>query len=113
MLFVNKIGEIVHSSVFRYGGSANKNIGEAFLLVWQLEDSSYKINYKTNEITWKDLDHISLMCDFSVYSFVKAIVKIHKDPTILDYRNDERLKGAFKGEYQVKMGFGIHIGWAI
>ena len=31
MLFVNKIGELVHSSVYRYGGSANKNIGEAFL----------------------------------------------------------------------------------
>ena len=53
------------------------------------------------------------MCDFSVYSFVKAIVKINKDPAILDYRNDERLKNAFGGKYQVKMGFGIHIGWAI
>ena len=83
MMFVNKIGEIVHSSVFRYGGSANKNIGEAFLLVWQLPDHSYKINNRTNEIKWKDLDYISLMSDFSVYSFVKAIVKIHKDPSVL------------------------------
>lgn len=88
MLFVNKIGELVHSSVFRYGGSANKNIGEAFLLVWQLNDQSYKINTKTNEITWTDLDHVSLMCDFSVYSFIKAIVKIHKEPAVLEYRKD-------------------------
>ena len=36
MIFVNKISELVHSSVYRYGGGANKNIGEAFLLVWQI-----------------------------------------------------------------------------
>lgn len=36
MVFVNTIAEIVHSSVDRYGGAANKNIGDAFLLVWKL-----------------------------------------------------------------------------
>lgn len=36
MIFVNQIGEIVHSAVYRYGGSANKNIGDAFLLVWKI-----------------------------------------------------------------------------
>lgn len=44
MIFVNKIGTLIHSSVFRYGGSANKNIGEAFLLVWKLSDDTYRIN---------------------------------------------------------------------
>ena len=36
LLFVNKIGSLVHESVYSYGGSANKNIGEAFLLVWKI-----------------------------------------------------------------------------
>ena len=36
MLFVNNIGEIVHSMVDRFGGAANKNIGDAFLLVWKV-----------------------------------------------------------------------------
>jgi class 3 adenylate cyclase len=35
MLFVNQIAEITHSMVDKYGGSANKNIGDAFLLVWK------------------------------------------------------------------------------
>ena len=35
MLFVNEIAEIVHSTVDSFGGSANKNIGDAFLLVWK------------------------------------------------------------------------------
>lgn len=37
MLFVNEIGEIVHTTVDQYSGAANKNIGDAFLLVWKLE----------------------------------------------------------------------------
>ena len=35
MLLVNEIAEIVHSSVDRFGGATNKNIGEAFLNVWK------------------------------------------------------------------------------
>lgn len=35
MTYVNTVAEITHSMVDRYGGSANKNIGEAFLLVWK------------------------------------------------------------------------------
>lgn len=37
MLFVNQIAEITHSMVDKYGGSANKNIGDAFLLVWKFK----------------------------------------------------------------------------
>ena len=35
---MNKIAEITHSVVDRYGGAANKNIGDAFLLVWKYDD---------------------------------------------------------------------------
>lgn len=35
MTFVNQIAEVTHSNCTKNGGSANKNIGEAFLLVWK------------------------------------------------------------------------------
>lgn len=54
MIFVNQIGEIVHSSVYRYGGSANKNIGDAFLLVWKIPKDKYEIEPATNSIKWND-----------------------------------------------------------
>jgi len=38
MGFVNEIGEIVHSMVDKYSGAANKNVGDAFLLVWKFEE---------------------------------------------------------------------------
>ena len=40
MLFVNEIGEIVHGVTDRYQGAANKNIGDAFLLVWKFDEDS-------------------------------------------------------------------------
>jgi class 3 adenylate cyclase len=33
---VNQVASIVHSNTIRYGGEPNKNIGDAFLLVWRL-----------------------------------------------------------------------------
>lgn len=38
MIFVNRIGEIVHEITNECCGSANKNIGDAFLLVWKFEE---------------------------------------------------------------------------
>lgn len=36
MIFVNTIASIVHGNADKYGGAPNKNIGDAFLLVWKL-----------------------------------------------------------------------------
>ncbi len=41
MIFVNQISEIVHKGVDKYSGAANKNIGEAFLLVWKYSEKDY------------------------------------------------------------------------
>ncbi len=35
MVFVNEIAEIVHSCADSCGGMANKNVGDAFLIVWR------------------------------------------------------------------------------
>ena len=38
MMFVNTVAEIVHGLVDQYAGTANKNIGDAFLLVWKIPE---------------------------------------------------------------------------
>lgn len=50
MLFVNEIGEIVHGLVDRYSGAANKNIGDAFLLVWKFADEHIDSNLEKDTI---------------------------------------------------------------
>ena len=39
MIFVNTIGSIVHKCVHRWGGVPNKNIGDAFLVVWKMPEA--------------------------------------------------------------------------
>ena len=40
MLFANSICAIVHECVHSFSGSANKNMGEAFLVVWKIPSDS-------------------------------------------------------------------------
>jgi len=70
MLFVNNIGSIVHSMVDRFLGAANKNIGDAFLLVWKLPDDKVDIA-DDNSIEYKDPKYASLISDFATLSFMK------------------------------------------
>ena len=46
MLFTNEVGEIVHGITNQFSGAANKNIGDAFLLVWKF------FNIETQEETY-------------------------------------------------------------
>jgi len=40
MTFVNTIAAVVHVNIVKFGGSTNKNIGDAFLYVWKLASFS-------------------------------------------------------------------------
>jgi len=45
MLFVNDIAKIVHGITIQYLGIPNKNIGDAFLVLWKIPKT--EINEKT------------------------------------------------------------------
>ena len=114
MSYVNKIAEITHSVVDRYGGSANKNIGDAFLLVWkfqnpkEIEEMDLMNDYNNTNISHDN----QVIADMSVFSFVKIIAKINKYHHIIEYNNNEKLLEAMP-DFKVRMGFGLHQGWAI
>eukprot|EP00746_Dinoflagellata_sp_MGD_P124293 gnl/MRDRNA2_/MRDRNA2_58879_c0_seq1.p1 gnl/MRDRNA2_/MRDRNA2_58879_c0~~gnl/MRDRNA2_/MRDRNA2_58879_c0_seq1.p1 ORF type:complete len:955 (+),score=207.34 gnl/MRDRNA2_/MRDRNA2_58879_c0_seq1:94-2958(+) len=152
MVFVNQIAEIVHSIVDQYSGAANKNIGDAFLLVWRLSDleqsSFWKLQFEDKEkksltrrqsrlsqlknsknpeepVSPKTVPKvskqkeqqimqqvISKMTDMALMSFIKIIVSINKSAVLAEYRTHEGLCRRMPG-YKVKMGFGLHLGWAI
>lgn len=115
MGFVNKIAEIVHSSVDKFGGAPNKNIGEAFLLVWKLveKDPESIEAIEANSENAITMNHYNRqLAELSLLSFVKIIIEIHTQQQILEYKLHEGLIAKLPG-YSVKMGFGLHIGWAI
>ena len=91
MLFVNNIGDIVHTITDRYLGAANKNIGDAFLLVWRINPQKYTINEETNEINFSDQQYISILADFAALAFIRTQSQLNRVPKILAYREDKRL----------------------
>lgn len=54
----------------RFMGAANKNIGDAFLLVWKIPVQKYTVT-DTNEITYHDIEYIKSLADLACLAFVK------------------------------------------
>ena len=50
--------------------------------------------------------------DMALMSFLKILAKVNKDPTLIRYRSHPKLLQRMPN-YEVKMGFGMHLGWAI
>lgn len=86
MVFVNEIGEIVHGIVDKFSGSANKNIGDAFLLVWKFPNEDIVINEQEETIWLKPNHRVHQVCDMSVISFIKIISTIKKSQTLVKYQ---------------------------
>lgn len=98
MLFVNRIAGVVHSCIHDFFGSPNKNVGDAFLLVWRLTGHNARKQQR--------------LADMSLVSFVKIIATINTSPLLAEYRSHPKLVKRLPN-YRVRLGFGLHCGWAI
>ena len=111
-VFTNKIAAVVHSICHAYGGSANKNIGDAFLLSWRLDNDTSGGDYGNNLIADKN------QADKALLSAIKISIALHYDDFFLEGMSDAaqgRLKDKFskrKG-HLVQLGFGLHAGKAV
>ena len=112
MLFVNEIGEIVHGLVDQFSGAANKNIGDAFLLVWKFPEDDV-IREEEDEILLDlESDRVYQLADMSVVSFLKIMAGLKKSRKMIKYKENKGLNERLPN-YSVKMGFGLHVGYAI
>jgi hypothetical protein len=60
----------------------------------------------------KDSMYVSEVADLALLSFLKIIIKVNRDPKLLRYKKHVKLNELMPN-YSVKMGFGLHVGWAI
>jgi len=96
-VFVNLVAEIVHRIVDEHLGAANKNAGEAFLLVWRLG-----LHEKAD---WPKI------ADLAVISFVKVVAELNMDAQLAEYREHPALLAHIPG-FRASLGFGLHLGWS-
>jgi len=164
LTFVNTIAEIVHESVSHWGGQCNKNLGNAFVILWRINDevklqeilsqtsfrkpkaaaagvegeketTKAKSNKtitdvdplagnadvavgvgskkKNNVIDLRRVPGIDVLADQSLIGYLKIIAELNRSKAVLAYRNEPRLTHNGTEEFTVRMGFGLHAGWAI
>ena len=112
MLFVNEIGEIVHGTVDRYSGNANKNIGDAFLLVWKIPEDDHVLDPKTKEYSVKNSSRVNQLADMTLISFLLLVSGLKRSRKMIKYNTHKGLNERMPG-YEVKLGLGLHMGYAI
>ena len=79
MLFVNEIAEIVHRIVDSFSGAANKNIGDAFLMVWKYPDEDVAFNMEKGNLGPDPLStRVKQQADMAVISYLKIMAAIQK-----------------------------------
>ncbi len=102
MLFVNRIAHILHSIVVQCSGAANKNIGDAFLLTWKLDE----------KLT---VAQVASLADQALLAFMKSLIELSRYQEFIvnfSLAATARLYKRFP-EYNVRIGSGLHVGWAI
>ena len=137
MVYVNKLGYIVHGCTNDYYGMANKNVGDAFLLSWKICDDllpGFNAFEETpdDNIRLRACETVTClvkgtgtverkitpteMADSALAAFLKCLVDLENANTngsLTEYLSYPRVVKRFGPDFRIKMGFGMHVGWAI
>ena len=133
MTFVNNVARIVHEQVTRWAGTCNKNLGNAFLMIWRIGDEDDLVDNNSRKrltskggssgddagaatghvnVNLRRVPYLDDLSDKALFGFLKVVVEINRDKAVLAYRSDTRLQ--HDGQpFKLRMGFGLHAGWAI
>lgn len=116
-VFTNKIAAVVHSICHSYGGSANKNIGDAFLISWLLKERNEKRSKSIDNST-RDHSDKNKEADVALLAVIKIMIALNYESYFLEDLSPERRKrlklkfSEMRGPL-VQMGFGLHAGKAV
>lgn len=117
-VFTNKIAAVVHSICHSYGGSANKNIGDAFLVSWLLDDRPPDDEDNDDPMACQGLYANNNQADKALLSVVKISIALYHDSYFVEGMSDEKKSRLFtkfsdRPGPLVQMGFGLHAGKAV
>ncbi|KAF4315270.1 hypothetical protein BBO99_00003445 [Phytophthora kernoviae] len=116
MVYVNKLGDIMHSGTHHYYGMANKNVDTP------TEEDRIQVNQsitcpptagagtKLRRITPTE------MADSALTAFIKCMIDLdnaNTDGPLTEYLTNDAVVKRFGPAFRIKMGFGMHVGWAV
>ena len=116
-VFTNRIAHVVHSICHAYGGSANKNVGDAFLVSWRLREARERATSSVSDDSKRNIHGSgaeatmpTLQADKALYSVIKIRLALYNDSFFLEplgasakERLLEKLKGRKGPAVQVSL----------
>lgn len=128
MVFTNSVGHIVHHAVHDCGGFANKNIGDAFLVAWTSDELERCIKRAESlardqltscttpatsklELALRE-KWVPTVGDKAMASFIRLTVCVRGATHITRLVQNPALQRRLPG-FTVRLGCGLHVGWAI
>ena len=124
---------LVHGSAHSYFGAANKNVGDAFLVSWKLcdgelngfssfdDEASEEQRLKANSLVKCSIGKgrkatPSQLADAAICSFLRCqldLEEANREGELREYSQRPSVQQRFGDAFAVKMGFGMHVGWAV
>jgi len=106
------IGEVIHARTDFFRGAANKNTGDAYLIVWKYKDELLVTN--NGVLTLTSDKSVVQTNELALLSIVKSLADIRKAKTLKSYKDDKKLLALTdKDHWDVKVQVSVHLGWAI
>lgn len=116
---------LLSSQVSLHGGAPNKNIGDAFLLVWKFPEgvepaaiaaaaagASLAAAPGPELDARLALDAVCRQADGALASFIIIQAALRRSKRLAELVNRPDVQARLPG-FAVRMGFGLHVGWAI
>ncbi|KAL7449163.1 hypothetical protein ACHAWC_001250, partial [Mediolabrus comicus] len=93
-------------------GAANKNIGDAFLLTWKVNNNSNNDGGTAEQCAASANNYAA---DKALYSFVKTMIEMSRHEDFLCNFSPRALAELYERMpgYKCRIGCGLHFGWAI
>ena len=73
-----------------FNGSANKNVGDAFLLVWKIPEGKI-IPLEDDELKVLDRSAVESIADLALLAFVKIIIRVKISEKVNVYNKTKKL----------------------
>lgn len=141
MTFVNQVAEVVHGAAHRTGGASNKNVGDAFLLIWKFPPDQKVSDFPNQKSSVVDDGMMSIkrrevaknrrknpfktlveknfnessktrIADRALIGIIQILIEVSKSPKLNAWRSNENILARMKS-FDIRLGFGLHTGWAI
>ena len=81
------------------------------MLVWKIPEQALECDEK-NKVTIHNSKVLNSIAELALFSFLKIMLRVQSSQDIEKYRQNTRLQEAIP-YFTVKLGYGLHIGWAI